>query len=76
MQFLNKTQTIDTKCEILADQLLQDYQNGIIKTELELYYRLKQVLLDFYSSIGKPTYKFKPARGTPISSDFNGMNQR
>jgi hypothetical protein len=73
MQFLNKTATIDAKCELIADQLLQDYNNGTIKTETELLYRLKQAIMEFYSSIGKPTYRFKAAKSTPISQDYNGM---
>lgn len=76
MQFINKSKTIDTKCEEYTKNILQDYNNGIIKTETELLYRLKQAINDFYESIGKPSFKFIPARSTPISKDYNYMVQQ
>lgn len=73
IQCINKTKTIDAKCEIIIDKILLQYKNGIIKTESEMLYLLKQALKDFYYSIGKPIYKFNAAKGTPISDHFNSM---
>lgn len=73
IQFLNKTKTIDAKCEIIVNKILDEYSRGLIKTEVEMLYKLKQALKEFYSSIGKPTYKYISAKGTPISAHFNDM---
>jgi hypothetical protein len=38
-----------------------------------LLYKIFNALKDFYASIGKPTYKFRPAKYTPVSNDYNSM---
>lgn len=76
MQYLNKTKTIDAKCEIIINKILVQYSNGEIKTELEMLYKLKHALKEFYSSVGKPTFKATSAKGTPVSFHFNVMIEK
>ncbi len=73
MQLLNKSKTIDEKASAIFSELIGQYNHGEIKTETELLYKVFNALNDFYASIGKPTYKFRPAKGTPVSEHYNSM---
>ena len=73
LQYTNKSTTIDNKIDSLLSQINYDYNNGNIRTEIEYYYKIKNMLSDFYNSLTKPTYKYRPAVSTPISSDYNAM---
>ena len=73
LQYTNKSTTIDNKIDSLLSQINYDYNNGNIRTETEYYYKIKNMLSDFYNSLTKPIYKYRPAISTPISSDYNSM---
>lgn len=72
-QYTDKSSTIDNKLRSLLAQINYDYQNGNIRTETEYYYRIKNMLSDFYTSLTKPTFKFRPAVSTPMSDEYNAM---
>lgn len=72
-QYLSKNETIQTKAKKVYRTILNDYNNGNIKTETEFIYRVKNDLMDFYNSIGKPTFEPCIAYYTPISNDYNRM---
>ena len=73
LQYTNKGETIDNKLTALLAQIQYDYNNGVIRTETEYYYRIKNMLADFYRSLTKPTFKFRPAISTPMSDEYNAM---
>lgn len=73
LQYTDKSITIDNKLNTLLAQINYDYQNGNIRTETEYYYRIKNMLSQFYQSLTKPTFKFRPAKTTPISDEYNAM---
>lgn len=73
LQYTNKSTTIDNKLNSLLSQINYDYNNGNIRTETEYYYRIKNMLSDFYSSLTKPTFKYRPAVSTPMSDEYNAM---
>lgn len=73
LQYTDKSITIDNKLNTLLAQINYDYQNGNIRTETEYYYRVKNMLAEFYESLTKPTFKFRPARTTPMSDEYNAM---
>lgn len=75
LQYTDKSRTIDNKLELLLAQINYQYKNGEIKTEAEYYYKIKTMLNDFYSSLTKPSFIFRPAVSTPISSEYNAMIQ-
>lgn len=73
LQYTNKSTTIDNKLNALLSQINYDYSNGNIRTETEYYYRIKNMLTDFYESLTKPTFQYRPAVSTPMSDDYNAM---
>lgn len=73
LQYVDKSITIDEKVRQLLAAVQYDYRNGFIKTEAEYYYRIKNSLSDFYESLTKPTFKFRPAVSTPMSDEYNSM---
>ena len=73
LQYTDKSKTIDNKLNSLLNQINYDYQNGNIRTETEYYYRVKNMLTEFYESLTKPTIKFRPAVSTPMSDEYNAM---
>lgn len=73
LQYTDKSVTIDNKLRILIAQINYKYKNGEIKTETEYYYKIKNMLKEFYDSLTKPSFKYRPAVTTPISSDYNAM---
>lgn len=75
LQYTDKSKTIDNKLNSLLSQINYDYKNGNIRTETEYYYRIKNMLTDFYKSLTKPSFIYRPAVSTPISSEYNAMIQ-
>lgn len=73
LQYTNKSETIDNKLSALLAQIQYDYNNGKIRTETEYYYRIKSMLSEFYDSLTKPTFRFRPAVSTPMSDEYNAM---
>lgn len=73
LQYTDKSVTIDNKINSLLSQISYDYNNGNIRTETEYYYRIKNMLTDFYDSLTKPTFKYRPAVSTPMSDEYNAM---
>ena len=73
LQYTDKSSTIDNKLSSLLSQIRYDYDNGNIRTETEYYYRIKNMLAQFYISLTKPTFKYRPAISTPMSDEYNAM---
>ena len=73
LQYTDKSTTIDNKLNSLLSQINYDYNNGNIRTETEYYYRIKNMLTEFYNSLTKPTFKYRPAVSTPMSDEYNAM---
>ena len=75
LQYTDKSKTIDAKLNIELAKIEYDYRNGNIRTETEYYYRIRNMLRDFYDTLTKPTFKYRPAVSTPISDEYNSMIQ-
>lgn len=73
LQYTDKSVTIDNKLKTLLADINYQYKNGEIRTETEYYYKVKNALKDFYESLTKPSFTYRPAVSTPISSDYNNM---
>lgn len=73
LQYTDKSTTIDNKLNSLLSQINHDYNNGNIRTETEYYYRIKNMLSEFYDSLTKPTFQYRPAVSTPMSDEYNAM---
>ena len=73
LQYTDKSTTIDNKLNSLLSQINYDYNNGNIRTETEYYYRIKNMLTEFYDSLTKPTFQYRPAVSTPMSDEYNAM---
>ena len=73
LQYTDKSKTIDNKLNSLLSQINYDYQNGNIRTKTEYYYRIKNMLAEFYDSLTKPTFQYRPAVSTPMSDEYNAM---
>jgi hypothetical protein len=73
LQYTDKSKTIDNKLNALLSEIKHDYENGVIRTETEYYYRIKSMIASFYETLNKPSFKFRPALGAPISKDYNSM---
>lgn len=73
LQYTDKSKTIDNKLALILSNIHHDYENGKIRTETEYYYRIKTAITEFYNSLNKPSFKFRPATFVPISKDYNSM---
>ena len=73
LQYTDKSTTIDNKLNALLSKINHDYNNGNIRTETEYYYRVKNMLTDFYNSLTKPIFQYKPAVSVPMSDEYNAM---
>ena len=73
LQYTDKSKTIDNRLKALLAEINYQYKNGEIRTETEYYYKIKTMLSTFYDSLTKPSFKYRPAVSTPISSDYNAM---
>lgn len=73
LTYTDKSKSIDAKMEQLLADINRDYQEGNIRTETEYYYRIKQALTEFYDSLSKPSFKYRPAVSTPMSDEYNSM---
>ena len=73
LQYTDKSKTIDNKLALILSEIQHDYENGKIRTETEYYYRIKTMITDFYNSLNKPSFEFRPAVFAPISDDYNAM---
>lgn len=73
LQYANKTTVIDQMTATIVNELFLQYQAGFIQTETELFYRVKLELERFYQGLHKPSFEFKAAVSTPVSSDYNQM---
>jgi hypothetical protein len=73
LQYANKSLSIDNKLNTLLAKINYDYRNGKIRTETEYYYRIKNMLAEFYDSLTKPTFTYRPAVSTPMSDEYNAM---
>ena len=73
LQYTDKSKTIDNKLSALLAKINYQYKNGEIRTETEYYYRIKTALNTFYDSLTKPSFTYRPAVSTPISSEYNAM---
>lgn len=73
LQYTDKSKTIDNKLALMLSDIKHDYENGNIRTETEYYYRIKTMITNFYNSLNKPSFTFRPAVFAPISEDYNSM---
>ena len=73
LQYTDKSKTIDNKLKTLLAKINYQYKNGEIRTETEYYYKIKTMLNTFYESLTKPSFTYRPAISTPISSEYNAM---
>lgn len=73
LQYTDKSKTIDNKLALILSEIKHDYENGNIRTETEYYYRIKTAITNFYNSLNKPSFEFRPAVFSPISKDYNSM---
>lgn len=73
LQYTDKSKTIDAKLALMLSDIQNDYKNGNIRTETEYYYRIKTMITNFYKSLNKPSFTFRPAVFVPISDEYNDM---
>ena len=73
LQYTDKSKTIDNKLSLILSNIEYDYNNGNIRTETEYYYRIKNAISQFYNSLNKPSFTYRPATFVPVSKDYNSM---
>lgn len=57
----------------VVSKLKKDFNNGKIKTETEYAYTVKQSIIDFYSTLGKPSFKLHKASDVPSLPHYIDM---
>lgn len=50
-----------------------DFSSGKIKTQTDYAYAMKQLLIDFYNNVGKPTFQFHRAATVPSYDNYTDM---
>lgn len=73
LQYTDRSRSIDKKLQELLSNIEHERLAGNIKTETEYYYRIKNAVSDFYKSLGRPLFTFRPAEYAPISEHYNSM---
>ena len=66
LQYTNKSTLIDHLVLQMFSEIQNDYNNGEIKTEKELFYRLKEAIQQLQSTLNRPTFKPSYASNLPI----------
>jgi hypothetical protein len=51
----------------------REFKNGNIKTQTDYIYALKQIVVNFYKNLGKPTFKFHPTADVPSYTNYVDM---
>lgn len=57
----------------VVSKLKREFNNGKIKTETEYAYNVKQSVIDFYSTLGKPSFKLHKASDVPSLPHYINM---
>lgn len=73
LQYTNKSTLIDHLVLQMFSEIQNDYNNGEIKTEKELFYRLKEAIQQLQSTLNRPTFKPRYASNLPILEDYHEM---
>ncbi|MGO0904997.1 hypothetical protein ACTPC6_04405 [Clostridioides difficile] len=63
----------EERIKILIDDLNKDFDSGEIKTKAEYFYEFKNMIIDFYNKLGKPSFKFYEAVYMPSFSNYSDM---
>ncbi|MGO0861989.1 hypothetical protein, partial [Clostridioides difficile] len=63
----------EERIKILIDDLNKDFDSGKIKTKAEYFYEFKNMIIDFYNKLGKPSFKFYEAVYMPSFSNYSDM---
>ena len=67
---------VQEKMKAIIREIKKDYEQGKIKSPVELQHRISVDLQKFYDSIGESTLEVVKAWGPPYSSDHNKMIQQ
>lgn len=63
----------EERIKILIEDLNKNFGSGKIKTKTEYLYEFKNMIIDFYNKLGKPSFKFNRAVYIPSFSDYSDM---
>lgn len=73
LQYTNKSTLIDQLVLQMFSDIQTDFNNGEIKTEKELFYRLKEAIQRLQSTLSRPNFKPRLADKLPILEDYHEM---
>lgn len=73
LQYTDKSESIDERLKLILNEINNDYNSGIIKSETEYYYRIKTALTGFFRTLNKPMFQFREAGMIPNANDYNSM---
>lgn len=63
----------EERIKILMKDLNENFDSGKIKTKIEYLYEFKNMIIDFYNKLGKPSFKFHRAVYIPSFSNYSDM---
>lgn len=73
LQYTNKSTLIDQLVLQMFMEIQTDYDNGNIKSEKELFYRLKEAIQQLQATLSRPNFKPRYADMLPILEDYHEM---
>lgn len=73
LQYTNKSTLIDQLVLQMFTDIQADYDNGDIKSEKELFYRLKKAIQQLQATLSRPNFKPRYADMLPILEDYHEM---
>lgn len=73
LQYTNKSTLIDQLVLQMFTEIQADYDNGNIKSEKELFYRLKKAIQQLQATLSRPNFKPRYADMLPILEDYHEM---
>ena len=73
LQYTNKSTLIDQLVLQMFAEIQADYDNGDIKSEKELFYRLKEAIQQLQATLSRPNFKPRYADMLPILEDYHEM---
>lgn len=64
---------LDKRLKEIVGRLNREFKNGSIQTETDYVYKMKDAVVSFYKTVGKPTFTFHPASDVPSFTHYVDM---
>lgn len=75
-KYLKDDVAFDERLKLSISKIKSEFKNGNIKTQTDYAYKLKNTIIDFYKTLGKPSFIFHEASDVPSYQHYLDMLNR